>query len=58
MVISCPSASEIPSSTAPCTWFSALLGLMMVLPMSPATQTFSIRSSPFGLTATCATSAK
>src|SRR5690606_763305 len=27
MVISCPSASSSPSSTAPCTLFSALLGL-------------------------------
>ena len=25
--------------TAPCTWFTALLGLMIWLPMSPATQT-------------------
>ena len=46
IVISCASASAMPSSTAPCTWFSALLGLMIWLPMSPATHTLSTFTAP------------
>src|SRR5690606_13214373 len=58
MVISCPSASASPSSTAPCTLFRALLGLMMWEPTSPAAQTLSTFSVPSRATVACTTSAK
>ena len=48
----------MPSSTEPCTWFSALLGLMIWLPTSPATQTLSTFSLPARLTVAWTTSAK
>ena len=48
----------IPSVTAPSTWAWAVVGLRMIAPTSPTTQTFSTRQSPEGATRTRATSAK
>jgi hypothetical protein len=58
IVISWPNASAIPSSTAPLTWFSALSGLMIWLPTSPATQTLSTFTVPSRATVAWTTSAK
>ena len=58
IVISCPMAYAMPSSTAPCTCCSAPLGLMIWLPMSPATQTLSTLTRPSRVTVASTTSAK
>ncbi len=57
-VMSWPNAAPMPSSTAPCTWFSAPVGLMIGLPTSLATQTLSIMILPPAPTVACTTSAK
>src|ERR1035437_1255531 len=58
IVISCPNAWAMPSSAAPWHWFSAWIGLMIWLPMSPTTQTLSTFSAPAFETVACTTSAK